>query len=1004
LYRILLCSIHFNLKAQCLSGWKYFMPIVVVNNTSSSLSYYQVKVTLNTANLISNGKMVKTGDDIRFLDSGSCQPIPYWIESGINTSTTIIWVKLPSLPGSAHRTIRMYYGNSSAAAVSNGDSTFVIFDDFNGTSLNTTKWASYTSGSGASIKVSGGDLVCTTTLEANIRSTSYFSSPLIEEAKMDYISGSWETMAILNSGTLVGYTMVEGDANTGSNTLYFGPAFKPGNPACISYTSSTYNATTPGTLTGLWQLSWPSSNVQSCKWPGGSLSTTNTSVTLNSSVQIAIGEMCGATGSMSVDWVRARKAASAEATTTNGSESTNPTIQASAVSGSPFCAGAPINVPFSIVGSLSFNSGNIFTAQLSDSSGTFNSPSSIGTYTGTSAGTISGIIPATAYSSSHYKIRIISSSPALTGIPSSYYISVNALSVPGFIVNASKQCFSSNSFIFTNTTTGSGTIKYEWDFGDGFASNADSTTYSYSTPGNYTVTLYATNSYGCKDSTSQSMSVFPKAVAGFTANNTSSCFQNQNFVFTNTSSISSGSLKYIWNFKDGSLMYTGTNAIHTFKNAGSFAVSLTATSDKGCVDTFIKNITINPTPVTGFSSSSNTVCTKQPSFIFTNTSSISTGTLKYIWNFGDGSSTYNGTNASHSYSATGTFTVSLTATSDKGCIDSISKNYSVYQSPSAGFNIKNASMCLKQQNLVLTNTSSIPSGLISYIWNFGDGSPTSTATNPIYTYKKAGNFNVNLTVTSDNGCIDSISKIITILPNPTATITVTGPIIFCQGGSVTLNSNTGTGFFYQWFHNNVPQAGSTNASYIATSSGTYKVAITNSTGCIDTSSIITVKVNPLPAIPVITKNGKVLNSSKAASYQWYLNGGLVSGANSQTYTPSLSKGAVTVMITDSNGCTSTSSVFNYDVTAVENFTFADEIEIYPNPVRDNLYVDLSKAKDKFLTIAIIDINGKTLYRRPISEKDYTGSIEINISMIDQGIYILKISGKENTLTVKLIKN
>src|SRR5580704_10264126 len=98
------------IKAQCLSSWQYYRSVVVVNNTSTSFTNFQVKINVNTTSLISAGKMISTGDDIRFVDSGSCNIINYWIESGINTSSTIIWLKIPILPGNAHRTIKMYYG------------------------------------------------------------------------------------------------------------------------------------------------------------------------------------------------------------------------------------------------------------------------------------------------------------------------------------------------------------------------------------------------------------------------------------------------------------------------------------------------------------------------------------------------------------------------------------------------------------------------------------------------------------------------------------------------------------------------------------------------------------------------------------------------------------------------------------------------------------------------------------------------------------------------------
>jgi hypothetical protein len=108
----------------------YYIPITL-NNTGSTLTNYQVPVTVNTATPISQGKMRSDGGDIRFNDSDMATPLSYWLESGINTTSTNIWVKVPSIP-TGTKTIYMYYGNSSATSTSNGTATFAEFDDFSG--------------------------------------------------------------------------------------------------------------------------------------------------------------------------------------------------------------------------------------------------------------------------------------------------------------------------------------------------------------------------------------------------------------------------------------------------------------------------------------------------------------------------------------------------------------------------------------------------------------------------------------------------------------------------------------------------------------------------------------------------------------------------------------------------------------------------------------------------------------------------------------------------------
>lgn len=108
------------------AGWNYSMPINVTENTGSNVINYQLQMTINTQALISAGQMNANGDDIRFgKDCAGNTLYNYWIESGINTASTVIWVKIDTLFANATRTIYMFYGNNSASAVSAVNGTFV---------------------------------------------------------------------------------------------------------------------------------------------------------------------------------------------------------------------------------------------------------------------------------------------------------------------------------------------------------------------------------------------------------------------------------------------------------------------------------------------------------------------------------------------------------------------------------------------------------------------------------------------------------------------------------------------------------------------------------------------------------------------------------------------------------------------------------------------------------------------------------------------------------------
>lgn len=108
------------------AGWNYVQPLQVTNNTASLVTNYQLQLTVNTLTPIGAGQMLANGDDIRFgKDCAGTTLFNYWIESGINTATTTIWVKIDTLPASGTMQFYMFYGNASATPVSAVIGTFI---------------------------------------------------------------------------------------------------------------------------------------------------------------------------------------------------------------------------------------------------------------------------------------------------------------------------------------------------------------------------------------------------------------------------------------------------------------------------------------------------------------------------------------------------------------------------------------------------------------------------------------------------------------------------------------------------------------------------------------------------------------------------------------------------------------------------------------------------------------------------------------------------------------
>ena len=116
--------------------WEYYKEIWIKENSGTSLSDYQVLVALEPSKFPDKAK--SDGSDLRFTEDG--KELSYWVEEyNVSAKTARIWVNVPNIAANGEAKVKMYYGNPDASAVSDGNATFVFFDDFE--SGNLSKWS-----------------------------------------------------------------------------------------------------------------------------------------------------------------------------------------------------------------------------------------------------------------------------------------------------------------------------------------------------------------------------------------------------------------------------------------------------------------------------------------------------------------------------------------------------------------------------------------------------------------------------------------------------------------------------------------------------------------------------------------------------------------------------------------------------------------------------------------------------------------------------------------------
>ena len=322
-----------------------------------------------------------------------------------------------------------------------------------------------------------------------------------------------------------------------------------------------------------------------------------------------------------------------------------------------------------------------------------------------------------------------------------------------------------------------------WKWGDGSTTTFDdpdfddadlgSTSHNYANYGSYTIEQVIYNyTTGCADSTTQVVHISTVTAGILPPSNDSVCV-NSSFTLgqNSTTWVDHPFGTYSWSMGDGQIL-TGPNPSYAYPGFGTYTITLTATNNVGCAD----NATFNPMialalPLAQITPDDNAGCA--PFLVnFTNGSTLQNNGValsSFLFTFNDDGTTQTtnnvGTAVSHTYTTEGTFTATLVATDQFGCVSAPASTSVTVTKPTALFTID--SVICNQENVTTVNGSSGVAPL-TYQW-IVDGSQVSTTTDYGHTYNENLNNSTSsfthgyvLIVTDANGCKDTSSRILTI--------------------------------------------------------------------------------------------------------------------------------------------------------------------------------------------------------------------------------------------------
>jgi hypothetical protein len=253
------------------------------------------------------------------------------------------------------------------------------------------------------------------------------------------------------------------------------------------------------------------------------------------------------------------------------------------------------------------------------------------------------------------------------------------------------------------------------------------------------------------------------------------------------------------------------------------------------------------------------------------------------------------------------------------------------------------------------------------------------------------------------GCPSPRSVVnITTAKTPDASISPTGTQTVCVGGSVLITAKSTDNPSFQWLLNGAAISGAITSTYEAKKSGTYQVKATVNGLCTNTSTALNLTVSsPLP--PAITYIDGTMKIAGTGTIQWYVNGAIIPGATTSTYTP-VQSGLYSVFLKDVNGCSATSDLLTINILATEKENPFSAYVAFPNPATDLLNVGLPQAMAGTYAIEIIDIHGRIFLTEKVNLEPGTNQLKIDISKIPVGTYVVRLPEIVNQPSMKFIKN
>ncbi len=572
-------------------------------------------------------------------------------------------------------------------------------------------------------------------------------------------------------------------------------------------------------------------------------------------------------------------------------------------------------------------------------------------------------------------ISVTANFPCGSSAPQTLAVSVSA--TPVITPSGSTVICQGDSVVLSTSSVSGNTYQWKRDGGD--INGATNASYTVTTAGDHVVVVSGPDCSGTSGPVT--ITVNPVPAAAITAGGPMKfCPGGSVTLQANTGA----GLSYQWKVNSGDIP-AATNAAHTAATSGDYTVVVTNTYACTATASAVQ-VTVYPITVAiAVPGAPDLEFCPGDSLLMIGHTGSGPGAANYQW-LRNGSPVGGATSFFHITHTSGDYAIRVVDTN--GCTGtSAAMTVTAYPGPGAQITTSGNTILCPGDSIGLQANAGAG---YTYLWLEGNNVLQNDTTSSY----KAGNAGNYLVVVSDGHCTDTSQTVpVTTASAPDAVITPAGVVSLCAGDSIVLDAGGSGGLVYQWYRNDTSVIGAGSATHAVRETGDYTVTVTNSSNCSDTATPVTVTVHPLPAMPEVRQQGKVLYvTGHYNTYQWYRDGQRITGAIDSTYTY-VQDGPYTVAVTDTNGCTIVSQP--YAPVFISTIRGAHmKVDIFPNPAKTEIYLNAPLP----VNASVYSSDGRKLLEQRQAVRMYIGDLP-------DGVYFIRLTDGEGHIlqTGKIIK-